>query len=136
MSDNLKGWTVMVIDDEPDSVEVATMVLEHFEAEVIPAQSCQEALEMLKTEHPDVILCDLAMPHLSGWDFIEIVKQDPILSKIPVVALTAHAMIGDREKVLEAGFSGYLQKPFHPSSFAHDILEALSHNGSHTSNIL
>ncbi len=73
-----------------------------------------------------MIICDLHMPRMNGWDFAERMKSDPDIRAIPLVAVTAEAMVGDRERVLSAGFDGYISKPIDPESFVSTI-EALYH---------
>ena len=70
-----------------------------------------QLLEVLKQEHPDIILLDMRLPHLSGWDIAKTIKHNPILEKIPIIAVTAHAMKGDETRALEAGCSEFVTKP-------------------------
>ena len=107
----LSGWDVMIIDDEEDSLEVAEIILTEYGANVHQASNGQEALTLLKSVRPKFIISDLSMPVLDGWGFVHAVKSDVHLADIPVIALTAHAMIGDRERGIAAGFHNYLTKP-------------------------
>lgn len=115
-------WTVMIVDDEPDNVAVAQKVLEYTGAKVHTAGNGVEGLALLEHLQPTFILLDLSMPEMDGWEMFEKVRTNSATEHIPIVALTAHAMAGDRERVLEAGFDGYIAKPFRLSTFMSEIL--------------
>jgi CheY-like chemotaxis protein len=120
--DILAGWTVLVIDDEPDSLYVASRLLRHYGAVVSTAPNGKEGLQLAKTVRPKLIVSDISMPVMDGWDLINALKNDRTLLDIPVIALTAHAMTGDRERALSAGFHNYLTKPLTPATFIRDLL--------------
>jgi len=123
--DILKDWEVLVVEDDPDSMDVATLILQFYGAKVYSAHNGQEALTMLATLRPRFIISDLSMPVMSGWDLIDRLKRDRRLMDIPAIALTAHAMVGDREKAIAAGFYNYLTKPLTAMTFMHDLLALL-----------
>jgi len=123
--DLLKDWIVLVVDDEPDSIEVAQTLLELCGATVLTANNGQVALDVVAQTRPHFILSDLSMPVLSGWGMLETLQNTPSLKSIPVIALTAHAMIGDRKRAIEAGFYNYLTKPLEPETFIYDMLSLL-----------
>ncbi len=118
----LENWDIVVVDDEPDSLEVATRLLKHYGANVRSAGNGKEALTQIKTQPPKFIISDLSMPELDGWGLLYELKQDRDTLDIPVFALTAHAMIGDRERAISAGFHNYLTKPLTPATFMRDLL--------------
>jgi CheY-like chemotaxis protein len=118
----LKGKKILVIDDEPDSLEVATMLLEMYQADVITASDGREGLALARKAQPVFIISDLSMPEMSGWEMLNELKQDRTTLEIPVIALTAHAMEGDRQRAIAAGFHNYLTKPLRPESFIRDLL--------------
>lgn len=124
--DILSGWRVLVIDDEPDAAEVTQILLEMYGAEVVTAANGREGLEKVTIYHPRFIVCDISMPEMSGWEVIEQLKLDRATSSIPVVALTAHAMTGDRQKAIEMGFHNYLTKPLYPETFVMELLNLLT----------
>lgn len=124
-SDLLKDWKVLVIDDEVDSLLVAQMLLERCGARVITANNGKEGYAMAEKHHPRFILSDLSMPVLDGWGFNAEMQKDPALREIPIIALTAHAMPGDREKAIAAGFHNYLTKPLMPRTFIQNLLKLL-----------
>jgi CheY-like chemotaxis protein len=126
MSETLfTGWTILVIDDEPDSIKLLELLLARTGAAVISAVNGAEGLRLAREHLPKLILSDLSMPEMSGWAFVEALRADAQLAHIPVIALTAHAMSGDREKVLGAGFQNYLTKPLKPRTFNDDLVALL-----------
>jgi two-component system cell cycle response regulator DivK len=123
--DILRGWNIVVVDDDPDSLDVASMILEFYGANVHSASDGKEGLALIRSIRPRFIISDLSMPMMDGWGLIDELKRDPLLAEIPVVALTAHAMMGHREKAIAKGFHNYLTKPLTPETFIHDLLSLL-----------
>jgi CheY-like chemotaxis protein len=123
--DILKGWDVLVIDDDPKSLDVASRILAHYGATVHQAVNGQEGLEKVETVRPKFIISDLSMPVMDGWVFISRMQADRGLATIPAIALTAHAMVGDRERAMASGFHNYLSKPLSPATFITDLLRLL-----------
>ena len=121
----LEGWNIVVLDDEEDSLEVAEIILLEYGATVSTAINGQEGLEVVREVKPDFVISDLSMPVMDGWGFISSMKKDPELSNIPVIALTAHAMVGDRERAVSAGFHNYLTKPLTVDTFMTDLVKLL-----------
>jgi len=121
----LEGWVVMVIEDEPDSLELARYILDFYGADVTTAENGKDALEKLQTVKPRFIISDLSMPVMDGWEFISKLKATDALQHIPVIALTAHAMRGDRERALQAGFFNHLTKPLTADTFIDELLALL-----------
>lgn len=120
--------TVLLVDDEPDNVEVIEDAIEFGGLAVKSAGNGQQALEVLKEFKPDLILLDLSMPVMDGWETRKRIQENPDTRNIPVVALTAHAMVGDKERVLGAGFSGYVAKPINVATFVQDVYATLAEN--------
>ena len=109
---DISDWRVLIVDDEFDSIEVLMMVLTASGAQVVYASNGVEGLALFKAERPTLILTDLSMPEMDGWQMLnEIRRIDNNHHKTPVIALTAHAMAGDQELVMKQGFDGYLSKP-------------------------
>jgi two-component system cell cycle response regulator len=125
-SQMLLGWDVLVIDDDPMSLMVASMILKHHGASVHTATNGQEGLDIAKSLRPRFIISDLSMPVMDGWTMISELKRDLATHTIPAIALTAHAMVGDREKAVAAGFHNYLTKPLTPSTFMKDLVRLLT----------
>lgn len=121
----LQGWQVVVVDDEPDSLEVATRLLTHYGAAVHTACDGQQGLALIRKVRPRFVISDLSMPKMDGWTMLSELTKDRFGSEIPLIALTAHAMVGDRERAIEAGFHNYLTKPLTPSTFMRDLLNLL-----------
>jgi len=113
----LQGWRVMVVDDEPDSLEIASRLLRMAGAEVITANGGQEALNKVRSARPQLIISDLSMPEVDGWTLLQKLKEERDTLEIPVIALTAHTMPGDRERAIVAGFHNHISKPLDPTRF-------------------
>jgi two-component system cell cycle response regulator DivK len=103
---------VLYIDDTENNRILVTRRLERNGYRVVTADNAEAGLAAASVEMPDIILMDMGMPGLDGWNATRQLKADAKLSPIPVIALTAHAMHGDREKALEAGCDDYETKPF------------------------
>ena len=125
---NPSNCTVLIVDDEPDNVEVLQMALQFFGMTVHSVQSGQAALDHLTTTTPDLILLDISMNPMDGWETRVRIKADPKNAHIPIVALTAHAMDGDKERALQAGFDGYVPKPIKVPTLLNDIQTTLAEN--------
>ncbi|HEX2620713.1 MAG TPA: response regulator [Phototrophicaceae bacterium] len=121
----LEGWDILVVDDEDDSLEVARYILDFYGANVLVATSGQQALDVVKDQHPRFIISDLSMPEMDGWELMRKLQDDPATNHIPVIALTAHAMKGDGERALLAGFHNYLTKPLTADTFIHELVRLL-----------
>ncbi len=121
----LQGWNVLVVDDEPDSLEVAVRILRFYSASVITGSNGREGIELAKAHRPKLIISDISMPVADGWELIFELKNDIATRDIPAIALTAHAMVGDRERAIGAGYHNYITKPLTASSFIRDLLRVL-----------
>jgi two-component system, cell cycle response regulator DivK len=121
----LMGWQVLVVDDEQDSILVARTLLEMCGASVVTAINGREGVEAVKKLRPHFVLSDLSMPEMSGWQMLHHLKENPSTREIPVIALTAHAMVGDRQRAMEVGFHNYLTKPLQPETFINELLRLL-----------
>jgi two-component system, cell cycle response regulator DivK len=102
---------ILVVEDNEDSRELAVKVLKNKGYLVIAAVDGEDAVEKAIAEKPDLILLDISLPKLDGYEVAKKLKSMAEFQEIPIVALTAHAMKGDREKVIVAGFEGYITKP-------------------------
>lgn len=121
----LEGWDIVVLDDEEDSLEVADIILNEYGANVHTASNGEEGLETVRQVKPRFVISDLSMPVMDGWGFISGMKADRELEEIPVIALTAHAMVGDRDRAVAAGFHNYLTKPLTVDTFMGDLVRLL-----------
>jgi CheY-like chemotaxis protein len=116
---------VMIVDDNAANLKLAGDLLELEAFEVYRCVDAEDALNSLKKVHPDLILMDLALPGIDGLQLTQKLKSEDKTSKIIIVALTASAMKGDRERILSAGCDGYITKPIDTRKFKEQILEYL-----------
>ena len=123
--DLLAGWDIVVIDDEEDSLMVAQVILTSYGANLSTATNGEEGIQVIREVRPRFVISDLSMPVLDGWGVIQAMKKDPHLADIPVIALTAHAMVGDRERAIAAGFHNYLTKPLTVETFMQDLVNLI-----------
>jgi CheY-like chemotaxis protein len=105
------GKRILVVEDNSDNRILITDVLNSLDYEVIVAVDGEEGIEMASSEKPDLILMDLSLPKMDGWTATKHIKDNTDLKHIPIIALTAHAMVGDRERAIEAGCDDYISKP-------------------------
>jgi two-component system cell cycle response regulator DivK len=113
MKEIKEGFTkkILVVDDDQDSRELVVKILKNRGYQMIEAIDGEEALERAITEGPDLILMDISISKINGYEVTRRLKSQVRFKDIPIIALTAHAMKGDREKALEAGCDGYVSKP-------------------------
>jgi two-component system, cell cycle response regulator len=112
---------ILVIEDTPTSLELMGYLLESFGYTPILTSDGEAGLDAAHREVPDLILCDIHLPDIDGHEIARRLKSDPALWTIPLVAVTALAMVGDRDKVLASGFDGYLAKPIVPETFVKQV---------------
>jgi two-component system, cell cycle response regulator DivK len=118
------GWTVLLVEDNHDNYEMVRFLLERADYTVVGAHTGREAVTAAKEHKPDVILMDLSLPELDGWEAAQEIKKDPEIANIPLIALTAHTLPGDRKKAMESGFDNYISKPINVPAF-YDIVSAV-----------
>jgi len=116
---------ILVADDNAASRELLREVLEMSGYDVLEAADGQEALRKARETSPDLALVDIQMPHLDGFGVLQALRDDPRFTDLRVVALTAFAMQGDRERALGAGFDGYITKPVEISALRQEIRKFL-----------
>lgn len=102
---------ILVVEDNQDNREMVVKVLKFNGYQVVEAVDGEEAIEKAKAEHPDLILLDIFLPKMDGYEATRRLKGDTSLRNIPIIALTAHAMKGSMEEALAAGCDGYIPKP-------------------------
>lgn len=102
---------VLIVEDNEDNRELVVKVLSNKGYKMVQAADGEEALEKAVAERPDLILLDISLPKLDGYEVAKRLKNMEEFQDIPIIAFTAHAMKGDREKVIAAGFEGYISKP-------------------------
>jgi two-component system cell cycle response regulator DivK len=102
---------ILIVEDNEDSRELLAKVLRNKGYITVEAVDGEEAIEKVVSERPDLVLLDISIPKLDGYEVAKRLKGREDVKEIPIVAVTAHAMKGDREKVIAAGFEGYISKP-------------------------
>jgi len=112
---------ILVVEDNMDNMTLIVDVLRSLEYEVLQAVDGEQGVAMAKSNSPDLILMDLSLPRMDGWKATQLLKSDAAMQAIPVIALTAHAMVGDRERALEAGCDDYISKPINLSELAEKL---------------
>lgn len=113
--------TVLIAEDNAINRELLREILEARGCTVLEACDGQEALAMIEQSHPDMVLMDVGMPILDGFAAVHKIRQNPRRASLRVVACTAYAMQGDREKILSSGFDGYLSKPVNAQALAEEL---------------
>lgn len=117
---------VLVVEDNPINSELLNYLLLALGYRAVCAADGRRGLEVARSHRPDLILCDVQMPDVDGLEFARIAKADPQLRAIPLFAVSALAMVGDRERILAAGFDGYIAKPIEPEAFAATLAQVLA----------
>lgn len=117
---------ILVVEDNEDNMTLIVDILSSLDHEVFQAVDGQEGVDKAKAEKPDLILMDLSLPRMDGWTATKYIKADEDAKAIPIIALTAHAMVGDRERAMEAGCDDYLTKPINLSDLMQKLTEYLS----------
>lgn len=117
---------VLIAEDNAVNRELLRELLETGGYEVLEACDGQEALQMIEHSQPDIFLLDIGMPVLDGFGVIRKIRENPCLAAMPILAITAYAMQGDRQKIMKAGFNGYLSKPVDARSLAEELKRLLS----------
>lgn len=112
---------ILVIEDNPTNLELMRYLLRAFGHTVDAARDGEEGVRIAMDTLPDLVLCDIALPKLDGYGVAQRLKGDPRVRHIPLVAVTALAMVGDRDRVLATGFDGYITKPIAPETFVQDV---------------
>jgi CheY-like chemotaxis protein len=116
---------ILIVEDKASSRELLRTVLEHQGFAVIEAADGDEGLLKARAEAPDLILLDLQMPIRNGYEVLTELRREPRFRSLPIIAVTASAMQGDREKALAAGFNGYLTKPLPLSNLRSEVQRLL-----------
>ena len=117
--------TVLLVEDNEDNRTIYTTILRHVGHEVIEASNGEDGIRLARERQPAVILMDVAMPGIDGWEATRRLKGDPQTARIPVIALTAHAMAEDRQRAADAGCEGYLAKPIEPRRVVEEVKRML-----------
>jgi CheY-like chemotaxis protein len=124
---------ILVVEDDEDNITIIADILKLVlhQRELLFARNGHEAIRMAQQYRPDLILMDLTLPDLSGWDAARTLKGDVRFQDTPILALTANAMVGDRERALDAGCDDYLPKPTDVDGFIDFLGRYVQTNSSH-----
>jgi CheY-like chemotaxis protein len=113
--------TILLVEDHEDNRIVYRTMLEHFGYRVLLAGDGGEGVRLARESLPDLILMDVSIPVMDGWEATATLKRDPATARIPIIALTAHALAADRERAQEVGCDGYLAKPVEPRRVLEEV---------------
>lgn len=117
---------ILVVEDNVTNMKLSTFLLESADHEVIAAANAEAGLTLARDSHPDLILMDIQLPGMDGLEATALLKADLATRRIPVIALTALAMKGDKERILAAGCNGYIAKPLDYKNFLMVVAATLS----------
>jgi len=118
--------TILVIEDNELNMKLVRSLLKMGNFDVIEAIDAEKGMQLARKNHPDLILMDIQLPGMDGLSATKILKADPVLQEIPIVALTSHAMEGDDKKALDVGCNGYIAKPIDTKNFLATIGQYLA----------
>jgi CheY-like chemotaxis protein len=119
------GRVILIVEDDPKNLKLIRDLLQIRGYTALEATDGKQGVDMARAKMPDLILMDIQMPVMDGFEAISILKADPVTKSIPIIALTAFAMQGDREKCIEAGCNDYITKPLDTRAFVTKVKEYL-----------
>jgi two-component system cell cycle response regulator DivK len=124
-----QGRTVVVVEDNVRSRRLVRDLLELNGFDIVEAESAEEALEAIQDTRPDLVLLDIQLPGMDGVAALRVLRADPRTAEVPAIAVTAYAMRGDEERLLEEGFDAYIAKPIDTRAFVPRLLAVLEARG-------
>lgn len=107
----------LIIEDNEQNMYMLSFLLKNNNYEVVQAFNGLDGIKAAREDNPDVILLDIQLPEMSGYDVARELRNNRTLEHVPIIAVTSHAMVGDREKAMESGATGYIEKPIDPDNF-------------------
>jgi CheY-like chemotaxis protein len=117
--------TILVVEDNEQNLELVEFLLDEAGIRVWKARDAEEARALLGDRPPDLVLMDMQLPGTDGLSLVAEIRSNPALTSLPIIALTAHAMRGDRERFIAGGCDGYIAKPINVASFVEEVQSAL-----------
>jgi two-component system, cell cycle response regulator DivK len=117
---------ILVVEDDENNLYVTTHILKNASYEILSADNGKDALEIAKKQKPDLILLDLALPYLDGYEVTKHLRALQEFRQVPIIAVTAYSMTGDREKIMKKGFTDYLAKPITPRDLVSKVEQYLA----------
>lgn len=121
---------VLIIEDNEQNMYLFSFLLQQNGYQVIQAENGHRGLALAEDEKPDFILLDIQLPDMNGYEIAQKLKANPQTVHIPIIAVTSYAMVGDREKTVESGCTGYIEKPINPDTFLAEIERFTSNIGA------
>lgn len=121
---------ILVIEDNEQNLYLVKFILEKHGYEVFAARDGQEGINLAVSINPDLIILDIQLPVMDGYTVAKQIKINAELAQVPIIAVTSYAMVGDREKTIEAGCNGYIEKPINPDTFIQQVEQHLPLTGS------
>jgi two-component system, cell cycle response regulator DivK len=119
--------TILVVEDNEQNMYLMNFLLEKMGYAVLQAKTGMEGVEMAILEKPDLILMDIQLPDIDGLEVTRRIRESETDGTIPIIAVTSYAMVGDRGKAMQAGCTGYIEKPINPESFIQEMEKILQH---------
>lgn len=126
LTSDISTWRVLVVDDKLDNLKLITLVLESRRATLHALENPLRVFDIIESFKPNIILLDLAMPHLNGWEIQQQLRAMPEMSHVPIIALTALSMQQDIQKGQAAGFDGYITKPYRSENVIKQLTECVN----------
>ena len=124
----MKNKAVLVIEDNELNMKLVRSLLKIGNYEILEAEDAETGMELMRKHRPDLVLMDVQLPGMNGLRATRIIKEDPAIKNIPVVALTSYAMQGDEEKASEVGCTGYITKPIDTKTFLNSLKQYIRGN--------
>lgn len=115
----------LIIEDNDNNMELITFILEHNGIQTLRAKSGEAGVTAALDEHPDFVLLDIQLPDIDGYEVLQRIRQAGPTGSMSIIAVTSHVMAGDRERLLQAGCSGYIEKPIDPMTVIDEIKQVL-----------
>ncbi len=112
---------IVVIEDNEQNMYLMTFILEKHGYRVLQAREGRAGVDLVKSTRPDLVLLDIQLPGMDGYAVARELRAEPSLASLPIIAITSYAMVGDREKGMEAGCTGYIEKPINPDTILAEI---------------
>ena len=116
---------ILIIEDNEQNLYLETFILQKNGHEIIQARNGEKGIALAAQAAPDLILLDIQLPGMDGYTVAEELRKNPSIVNIPIIAVTSYAMTGDRERILEAGCTSYIEKPINPDTFHMEITQFL-----------
>lgn len=117
----MKDIYALIVEDQPDSAELVARILTFHNRSSVIATSAENAIALLEEHRPQIIILDLTLPAVDGWGLLKIIRNIPLIARVPVIAITAHHYAAVAREAVKAGFNAYFSKPLDATSFAREL---------------